>query len=275
MHRKHVVSIGTPGAADCFPRGYSVAPMPEYQPPPLPDAGPPGSPPLPEPLPEPSRRFGPMVPAIAAILIGAAVATTIVLVRSGDNSESLAPGWKRTAVAAEGFSVALPPGWKPVSTTSADRAFETLKAANPGLANLVKDQLQGLNLSTLIKLLAFDTQSPTLAQQFATNMNVVVAPAAGVDIGTFLSQNLSQLTKTTGLTNVSSSRLELPAGPAGLVKSQLTVNAPGGAQQVAITQYLVVNGEKGYIMSFSTLPGSVASYADQFLAIAKTFRFEN
>jgi hypothetical protein len=250
--------------------------MPEYQPPPLPDAGPtdagpPGMAPISEQLAPRSRRIGPAAVAVVLIALGAIGG---VLIFKGTSKEGkLEPGWRRVRVGAEGFNVGLPPGWTSVSTTDADKAFEALKSANPQLANLVKDQLGG-TLSSLIKLLAFDTKSPTLAQRFATNMNVVVAPAAGVDIDTFVEQNLAQLRKTPGLTNVESRKLELPAGQAGQVMSQLTVNAPGGAQQVAIAQYLVVNGEKGYIMSFSTLPTSMPAYVDWFQQIAETFRFE-
>jgi hypothetical protein len=248
--------------------------MSEHLPPPLPDAGPPGMAPIPETGLPPSRRISPaLVAVIAALVVAIAAVGGTLLLRSGGDKSTLDPGWKRVAAAAEGFSVGMPPGWESVSTTDADKAFEALQSANPQLAALVKDQLGG-SLSSLIKLLAFDTKSPTLAQQFATNMNVVVAPAAGVPIETFLEQNLIQLRKTPGLSSVESRRMELPSGPAGSVTSQLTVNAPGGAQQVAITQYLVVNGTNGYIMSFSTLPSFKQTYVRLFEQIAETFRFD-
>jgi hypothetical protein len=246
----------------------------EQQPPPLPETGSPPAFPVPGPAAVPPRRAGAIVAAIAVIVIGGLGATLLVRSLTSKDTAKLEPGWKRVAVAAEGFNLGIPPGWKSVSTTSANQAFDALKSANPALANLVKDQLGG-NLGSLIKMLAFDTKSPTLKQQFATNMNVVVAPAAGVDIDTFLAQNIGQLRQTPGLANIESRRFELPAGPAGLVTSRLTVNAPGGAQQVAITQYLVVSGTKGYILSFSTLPTSMPAYVDQFQQIAETFRFES
>ena len=246
--------------------------MDETPPLPLPpDNVPPGPPMAPE-YPPPARRRAPaaVFAAIAILAIGAGLIVWSIALK--DSGAKLQSGWRRVTTP-EGFNVGLPPGWKSVSTTNADKAYEALKSANPQLANLVKDQL-GSSLSSLIKLLAFDTKSPTLAQQFATNMNVVVAPAAGVGLDVFLEQNLVQLRKTPGLAGVESSKLELPSGPAGLVTSQLTVNAPGGAQQVAITQYLLVNGSNGYILSFSTLPSFAANYKDSFKQIAETFRFE-
>jgi hypothetical protein len=241
--------------------------------PPSPDAhGLPTEPPA-----SPSRRVTPAIGAVVALAIGALIAVPILLLRSGSDGASsadLKAGWKREAPAGQGFSVGLPPGWNSVSTKSADDAFNSLKAANPDLANLVKDQL-GQSLSSLIKLLAFDVQSPTLAQQFATNMNVVVAPTGtGVSFEAFLQANLAQLRQTPGLgSTLRSENVGLQAGRSAKVTSQLTVNAPGGQQTVAITQYLLVNASRGYIISFSTLPSHVGSYTTLFQEIAETFRF--
>jgi hypothetical protein len=243
-------------------------------PPSLPPELPPEAPGVP--ADEPYRR-GPgaaaVFGAIALIVVGAVAALVITRSRnSGTGPATLKAGWTRRTVAAEGFSIGLPPGWTAVSTTSADDAFNTLKAANPQIATLVEKQLR-TSLSSLIKLLAFDTRAPTLAEQFATNVNVVVAPAPGVPLDRFISENLAELRTTPGLSNdINSQRLTLPAGDAALVSSHLTVNAPGGAQEVAISQYLLVGGSRGYIISFSTLPSAVKTYSALFSEIARTFR---
>jgi hypothetical protein len=228
-----------------------------------------------EQLPTRPRRTALTLGAVAAIAVGAIVA--ILVSKSGSDGGSAATlksGWTREAPSGQGFSVGLPPGWSSVSTKSADDAFNSLKSANPELANLVKDQL-GASLSSLIRLLAFDVRSPTLAQQFATNLNVVVAPTGtGVSFDAFLEANLAQLRQTPGLgSTLRSQSLELPAGKSAKVTSQLTVNAPGGQQTVAITQYLLVNDGRGYIISFSTLPSYVGSYSSLFQEVAETFRF--
>lgn len=216
----------------------------------------------------------PVLAAIAALVLGATVGTAVYVSRSASSKPETKAGWTRESPSGQGFSVGLPPGWTSVSTKSADDAFNSLKAANPELANLVKDQL-GSSLASLIKLLAFDVQSPTLAQQFATNMNVVVAPTGtGVTFDAFLQLNLAELRKTPGLGNtLRSENVNLPAGRSAKVTSQLTVNAPGGQQTVAITQYLLVSASRGYIISFSTLPSHVGSYTSLFQEIAETFRF--
>jgi hypothetical protein len=221
------------------------------------------------------RRVAPVIVAVVLIAVGALVTVPILLLRGNDGSAppDVKAGWKRVAPAGQGFSVYLPPQWNSVSTKSADDAFNSLNAANPQLANLVKDQL-GASLSALIKLLAFDTQSPTLAQQFATNMNVVVAPTgSNISFDQFLQLNVEQLRQTPGLAGLRQERVGLPAGESAIVSSQLTVNAPGGGQTVAITQYLLVSEARGYIISFSTLPANVAGYSPLFREIAETFRY--
>lgn len=234
----------------------------------------PGAPGLPgEPLPTRGRRVAVGVIIVAALAIAALVAVPLLLLNSGgDSKSSVRSGWTREAPGGQGFSVDLPPNWKSVSTKSADDAFNSLKAANPELANLVRDQL-GASLGSLIKLLAFDVRSPTLSQQFATNLNVVVAPAGGASFDEFLDLNVSQLRRTPGLGSLREEKVGLPAGQSGKVTSQLTLNAPGGQQTVAITQYLLLNEGRGYIISFSTLPSHVGSYSSLFQEIAETLRF--
>jgi hypothetical protein len=234
-------------------------------PPTLPEGGPPAR----------SRRVAPIIAAIAAVGVGALIAVPLLKLNSDKGADAaLKAGWKRVAPSGEGFSLGLPPGWNSVSTRSADDAFNSLQSANPELANLVKDQL-GASLSSLIKLLAFDIQSPTLQQRFATNLNVVVAPTgSGVSFDAFLEANIDQLRRTPGLGNtLRSEKISLPAGQAAKITSQLTVNSAGGQQTVAITQFLLVNEARGYIVSFSTLPSHVGSYSGLFQEIADTFRF--
>jgi len=179
-------------------------------------------------------------------------------------------------VKAAGFNLGLPPGWRSVSTTNVDTAFNELKGANPELAAMVRDQL-GSSLSRLIKLLAFDVNSPTLAEEFATNLNVIAAPLEdGVTFDQFLEQDVTQIGGVHGITKgaIDTQRLTLPAGESALIHAQLTLNGPGGPQLTSISQYLLLRGSIGYILSFTTLPSNLAAYAPLFDEIARTFRYQ-
>jgi len=241
-------------------------------PPPPPAPGPPVTPE------EEFVRRSPRLPVLGAIglmAIGAIAAVAIARSRGHQPGRAtLKSGWTSHTVAAGGFSIGLPPNWTSISTTSAGDAYEALRAANPQLANLVKDQL-GLTASSLIKLLAFDVRSPTIALGVPTSMNVVVAPiAGGVDLDVFLAQNLAELRRTPGITGtIGTQRVMLPAGEFALVSSHLSANGPGGAQEIAISQYLTVSQTRGYIVSFSTLPSYLNKYTDLFQEIARTMRF--
>jgi hypothetical protein len=161
-----------------------------------------------------------------------------------------------------------------VPTTSADEAFDSLKADNPRLAEIARSQLSG-SLSSLLKFLALDERSPTLAEQFATNMNVVVVTApSGATLADFIDESVRQL-KSLGdlVSNIEQSRVTLPAGPAGLVRSHLTVTAADGSKVAAVTQYLFLRGGTGIVLSLTTTPAHASAYAGAFQEIARSFRF--
>ena len=257
--------------------------MPDRLPADTPGAPPPGTPPpgvpveaptLPGAGPPPSRGRAIAIAIAVLLLVGGAIAGVLVARSGGEGSKgpALKSGWTRHVLENEGFSVGLPPGWMAVPTSSADEALKALKDANPELERLVRDQV-GSSLSSLLKLLAFDVNSPTLAKDFATNMNVLVAPLpASVGFDEFVGQNLAQLQAVPGVTGIQSQRLTLPAGPSALVHSRLSVSGGGESQIVSISQYLIRGEGSGYILSFSTRPDALSGYASLFEEIARTFR---
>jgi len=241
------------------------------------DKSPAEPPPIP-PVPDRVRRPGistATVVAIVALSIGAAVGIVLALAnRGGAPPAVLRAGWTRHTIRAAGFRIDLPPGWDPVSTTSVDAAYNELKTANPQLAELVRGQL-GTSMSRLIKFLAFDTKSPTLVEDFATNMNVVVAPLGSASsFSAFLEQTLQQLQGVPGTSDVRAQRGTLPAGESARVRASVSIGSGASAVQYATVQYLLVRGSTGYVISFATLPGQVELYLPQFEEVAKTLRFE-
>jgi hypothetical protein len=242
-----------------------------------PGAGPPGLPPAgPDIGPPPGTRRVAIWIAVGLIAVGAVVG--VLLGRQGRGGLAKAPpatlpsGWTLQDVKTEGFSVGLPPNWTSLPTTSVDQAMKTLQRENPELARLVGPQL-GSSLSSLMKLLAFDGTSPTLQRNFATNLNIIVAPAeSSTSFEEFVSASEAQLRAVSSVSNVTSERHALPVGPSAIVRSELTLNTGAGSQKAAITQYLVLGRDKAYILSFTTLPDALDTYAPVFEQIAQTFR---
>jgi hypothetical protein len=249
------------------------------QPPPSPFPGP-GEPPLPPafeegaPPPPGSKRVLAIILGVA--LVGGAIGG-VLLVRSKDDpgtgSRALIPaGWTTHTNRSDGFRLGLPPGWKPVSSGTVDSALESMREQNEELARAIEQQVSG-SLSDLVRFFAFDTRSPTFDEEFATNVNVVVEPLpAGVDFEAYLTANLRQLRGVPGVTVSDEQAVDLPGGPAALIKSRFTLNTPAGMREIAVTQYLMLKGNRGFILSETTTPKHEATYASMFEAIARTFQ---
>ena len=173
----------------------------------------------------------------AVLLIGAPAA--LLILRSGDDgaatrvgSAALPAGWTAHEVAADGFRLGLPPQWQKVAPGEVGASLETLRKDNPELAEMIEGQVAG-SLNELVRFFAFDTRSPTLAQEFATNINVVVEPLpSGTDFERYLEANLSQLRRVPTVTvSLDDDDLALPGGRAAahqfFVHLELAERRPG------------------------------------------------
>lgn len=231
----------------------------------------PGAPEAPD-LPDvvPSRRRA-LAVAGALLLIGAGAVVGVVLARGGGSSSvepaALRSGWTRQA--GPRFTLGLPPEWRSFPTTANTEEFAALEKSDPQRAALLRDQFGG-ELSPLIRFIAFEVGTP-LSQQFSTNLTVIVAEAAG-GLDGFIENDATQLRRAEGVgSTIQEQRIELPAGEAGIVTAQLQI--PGGSQLGAVTHYVLVRGETGYILQFTTLADQLTRLAPLFEEIARTFRF--
>ena len=237
----------------------------------------------PPPVPFEPAAPGPRAPnRVAMIVIGVGliggVIAGVLIARSGDEKPSavrpgaLPAGWK-AYTADEGFSLGLPAAWQELPPGRVDSALDELRGDNPELAELIEGQLAG-SLSSLVKFFAFDAESPTLEQEFATNANVVVEPLPeGVDFDEYLQANLTQLRQVPGVSvTPADPSLNLPGGRAALIKSRFSLNTPAGPRQIDVTQYLFLKGRRGFILSLTTTPEHEGTYASVFEQIARTFR---
>jgi hypothetical protein len=225
------------------------------------------------------RRVNPVLLIVLGVALLAGAPAAFLILRSGDDGEPtkvgsavLPAGWTAHEVTADGFRLGLPPEWQKVAPGEVDASLETLRKDNPELAEMVEGQVEG-SLNELVRFFAFDTRSPTLAQEFATNINVVVEPLpSGIDFAQYLEANLSQLRQVPTVTvSLDDDDLALPGGRAALISSLFTLNSPSGGQEIAVRQYLFLNGGRGFILSMTTTPGHAATYKPLWEQIAKTF----
>jgi hypothetical protein len=71
---------------------------------------------------------------------------------------------------------------------------------------------------------------------------------------------------------VQTDTVDLPAGSAGVVRYQWKVTGASGATtDVAVTQYAILAGGTGYIVSFSIAADTVAEYGPLIEQMARSF----
>lgn len=260
-------------------------------------------PPVPEPRPGPTEpppppMFGESAPPpggapagrggskqLIAIVVGVALvagaATGVFLAGRNKSKDSKNPitttipaGWTTYDKNADGFRLGLPKGWDDVAPGEVDDALQGLRQGNPELADLIEQQVSG-SLSEYVRFFALDGESPTLAQGFATNVNVVVETELpdGLSFATYVNANLANLRKVPGVDiREQDTAVVLAGGTAALIKSHLTLNTPAGPQVVAVTQYIWLDDGRGLILSMTTTPEHEPTYAATFEQIANTFQ---
>jgi hypothetical protein len=169
-----------------------------------------------------------------------------------------------------GFSIAVPPGW---DTVSADDLLDSgdldvVAEENPEFEPYFR-MLAGPD--SPLKFVALD---PDIRQGFATNLLVGVEDLPdGMKLDDYERATRSQISSLGTLQGeIEVGEAALPAGEARTMsyRTRLTV---GGTETVFATrQYYLVDGDKGYVITFTTLPGLVDVYANSFVRSADTFR---
>jgi hypothetical protein len=185
-------------------------------------------------------------------------------------------GWTRAH--GEGFSIAVPEAWQPLSAADlADSGiFDTMREANPDAA-AVLDQAQTALETGQLALFAFDPGQRTTETGFAANLNVIPVTDVG---GGDLQDAADQMAQVIQLQipvigEISTGTATLPAGEAAVIAYKWTVGLPSGESvDVAVTQYLVVTGDDGYILTMTGIGEDSAADAARWEQMAGTFREE-
>jgi hypothetical protein len=126
--------------------------------------------------------------------------------------------------------------------------------------------------SSPVKFFAFD---PAVRLQFATNLNVVVAPLpTKVTFAVFANAVAAQLRAIQVVSQLRTRRVALPSGPALRLTYRIRVTANGRSFQTATLQYAFLRGgDESVVFTYTTLPPLQAHYAATFAASAGSIRF--
>jgi hypothetical protein len=193
------------------------------------------------------------------------------------DSASLPDGWKLVTVEGEGFALAVPKGW--ITAAAQDLAdsgiLEQLADENPE-AGAALEQARAAIESGQMSFLALETGRRTVETGFAANLNVVFV----ADPGSYTPKQVAAQmafalpVQIPGLKVLKTDTTKLPAGDAAVVEATWTLKQGGQEMPLRLTQYLVLAGDHGYILSFTAPDRNADLYRDTWPGIAESFRVE-
>lgn len=210
-----------------------------------------------------------LVPAAAEIGFATPIPTSVVVV--------VPNGWREYAAPENGFALSVPTAWQrlPVKAAELDAALGSVRASNPELADALGANAQAL-LANGVKFWAVDLNPETQQAEFATNVTVTrqELPNA-VSFDTFVSVNLNQLNALATLnSSVVNERTSIAGKPAERVRYLIVLDRDQDSPiTAAITQYLVLNGNQAYVLTYATRTDLTAKYRGIFDQSAASLRF--
>jgi hypothetical protein len=170
-------------------------------------------------------------------------------------------------VASFDFSIGVPSDWKVVSADEVldDEVLDSIRENNPELAPIV-DQI-GTEDSP-IKLFAL---APEPDDGFTTNLNVVVIEDVpeGTTREDYFAASANQL-ESLGVSGAEEERTDLPAGEAMVLRYEHSLG--GAAQPLAALQYVLLENEIGYTLTYTALASAAGRYTAEFERSAQSFR---
>jgi hypothetical protein len=183
-------------------------------------------------------------------------------------SERLGDDWTEYTLAEEGFALALPPSWQRVDARS-----------RPPSAPLLASSLRGPAPARVPA--AGGSEMPFFALDMASGgdpagfMTILHQPlSAPATLAEFAAGNVRQLARLPQLASpVDEQFIDLPAGPALRLRYELSLGDSGEEGRLSLTQLLLVHGQEGYVLTFSSLPARLDSYAPVFERISRSFRW--
>jgi hypothetical protein len=195
------------------------------------------------------------------LLVATLVVLTVVPVAAAVSQEA----WTTHQARAAGFRVDAPGSWIDVTrlTPQALARAEKVPALRP--------YMELAKTSKLVKLIVLDAGAATVANHFATSLNVVQTPAAA-DLRLERDATVAQLKSVGILTGpLHVSYATLPAGKAVALRYHARYGA--GTPEVALVQFVLVHAGKTTVLTYTALPKLERTYQPVFVRSARSFRY--
>lgn len=188
------------------------------------------------------------------------------------SSVALPAGWQTVKQA--GVAVALPPGWEVLSADDGNfrGALEDLIQQNPRLQN-VADQARKAVAGGGIKVLAFDLAPDDTLPNFTTNLSIGMQQMGqSASLQEVIQANEQQL-RANGFKDLQQTPLRIGRNEAAHLSSNLQIDDASGAPlPLAFEQYIVVQDQQQYVLTFTTILEQRKQMRPVFEQIAGTFQ---
>jgi hypothetical protein len=166
----------------------------------------------------------------------------------------------------EGFSIAVPTGWRSIDASAAltGSSAKQFKRDNPAAAGAVEALARP---NSPMKFVAIDPA----ALQFATNVNVLVSRIpADASFERWTSAETSQIAALSP-THLTKGTVQLPAGVGFRLRYHARLTISGAPRDLAIHQYMLKRGPFLYVITFTTAATEEGRLTDTFEKSARTF----
>jgi hypothetical protein len=173
-----------------------------------------------------------------------------------------------------GFALAMPDGWITISGEDVTNTgiFEQLAEDNPEAAAAMEQARTAIE-SGQMSFLGVETGRRTIEAGFAANLNVVHVP----DPGSFSAEEVAAQMKVAlplqipGAKVVETETTDVPAGEAAIVRTHWTLKIGTESLALDLTQYMILTGGEGFILSFTAPRDTIGDYRDVWVDIAESF----
>jgi len=177
----------------------------------------------------------------------------------------------------EGFAIALPPEWLQISLDpeTLENALAIASEQNSYVGQMFTSETLRKLTASGIKFYGMDLSPDSIKSGFLVNVNILKLDLGfKIPFETYLAVNLEQLKaiaisetsvdhQPVKLTNVDAEKLTYEMEQASLA---------GTSIQVAVTQYLILDGSTSYVITLIAPTSLIDSYASTFEAIGQSFR---
>lgn len=175
----------------------------------------------------------------------------------------------------QGFAITLPTAWQMIDL-SAERLQQNLQAladTNPQVAAIVETQVEPV-VNARFSFYAVALTDDVLNHSFATSANLLKLPIpADISLDFYAQLMVKQAEEKYGLTSpISLTPDSLPTGKSIILAYEISETTSGVNQALAVTQYLIMQGQTIYALTFTTTLSQAESDTATFAAIAQSFR---